>query len=373
MWTALLALHRSRLAAGSGGVLLVHGGGKAVDRLLDRLGLVSERREGIRITTPEQIDVVTAVLAGSVNKSLVGCINRVASASSLPNRAVGLCLGDGGLCVSAKSTRFSFDPGRVGDVAGGDGALARVLFGGGFIPVLCSIGLDESGKPLNINADDAAAALVPVIGRLRPRADDRCAGHQERERPGRRRPHARDHRTDDRLRRDLRRDDPEDPSRGAGRDQHRRRRVHHVRRRTRQPHLLGPWQARRIARPRLKSPTLTSPAMSDPFRNSDLLDLAPLAPVAIQRLFALTRRIKADITPYRRALDGKTVVMLFEKPSLRTRVSFETGINKLGGAAIYLDHGNQRLGERESVADYGKEPGAVGGVHRRPRLQAGGP
>lgn len=94
--------------------------------------------------------------------------------------------------------------------------------------------------------------------------------------------------------------------------------------------------------------------MSDPFRKSDLLDLAPLAPVAIQRLFALTRRIKADIAPYRRALDGKTVVMLFEKPSLRTRVSFETGINKLGGAAIYLDHGNQRLGERESVADYGK-------------------
>ena len=164
MWSAVLALHRSRLAAGSGGVLLVHGGGKAVDRLLDRLGLVSERREGIRITTPEQIDVVTAVLAGSVNKSLVGCINRVASASGLPNRAVGLCLGDGGLCVSAKSTRFSFDPGRVGDVAGGDGTLARVLFGGGFIPVLCSIGLDESGKPLNINADDAAAALVPVIG-----------------------------------------------------------------------------------------------------------------------------------------------------------------------------------------------------------------
>ncbi len=94
--------------------------------------------------------------------------------------------------------------------------------------------------------------------------------------------------------------------------------------------------------------------MSDPFRSSDLLDLAPLPPVAIQHLFALARRMKADITPFRKALDGRTVVMLFEKPSLRTRVSFETGINKLGGAAIYLDHGNQRLGERESVADYGR-------------------
>jgi ornithine carbamoyltransferase len=56
--------------------------------------------------------------------------------------------------------------------------------------------------------------------------------------------------------------------------------------------------------------------------------------------------------PFRHALDGKAIVMLFEKPSLRTRVSFEVGINKLGGTAIYMDHGKQRLGERESVKDY---------------------
>lgn len=164
MWHALLTLHRTRLSAEKGGVVLVHGGGKAVDRMLDRLGLVSERREGIRITTPDQIDVVTSVLAGTVNKSLVGCINRVALASNFSERAVGLCLGDGGLCASAKSTRYSFDPGRVGDVTGGDAGLARALFNGGFLPVLCSIGLDDAGKTLNINADDAAAALVPIVG-----------------------------------------------------------------------------------------------------------------------------------------------------------------------------------------------------------------
>lgn len=94
--------------------------------------------------------------------------------------------------------------------------------------------------------------------------------------------------------------------------------------------------------------------MSDPFLKADLLDLEPLVPEAILRLFRLAGRVKADVTPYRRALDGKTIVLLFEKPSLRTRVSFETGIVKLGGAAIYLDHGTQRLGERESVADYGR-------------------
>lgn len=94
--------------------------------------------------------------------------------------------------------------------------------------------------------------------------------------------------------------------------------------------------------------------MAHSFVNADLLDLAPLPPGSIERLFGLAARMKADLGPWRTALDGKTVVMLFEKPSLRTRVSFEAGIGKLGGRAIYLDHGTQRLGERESVADYGK-------------------
>lgn len=94
--------------------------------------------------------------------------------------------------------------------------------------------------------------------------------------------------------------------------------------------------------------------MSHPFLKADLLNLAPLPPVSIERLFALARRMKSDLSPWRTALEGRTVAMLFEKPSLRTRVSFEAGIGKLGGRAIYLDHGSQRLGERESVADYAR-------------------
>lgn len=94
--------------------------------------------------------------------------------------------------------------------------------------------------------------------------------------------------------------------------------------------------------------------MSHPFLKADLLDLAPLPPVSIERLFALARRMKADPSAWRSALDGRTIALLFEKPSLRTRVSFEAGIGKLGGRAIFLDHANQRLGERESVADYAR-------------------
>jgi len=86
----------------------------------------------------------------------------------------------------------------------------------------------------------------------------------------------------------------------------------------------------------------------------DLLSLTDLTPRAILDLFETARAMKADITPYRKVLDGKTVIMLFEKASLRTRITFETGVHKLGGAPIYMEHSTQRLGERESMKDYGK-------------------
>lgn len=154
LWPALVKLHSTR----AGGVVLVHGGGKAVDRQLERMGFPSERREGLRITPEDQIDQVVAVLAGSVNKSLVGAIQAAGG------RAVGLCLGDGGLTRSIGKTGLSFDPGRVGEVSGGDGSLVRVLLAAGFLPVISSIGLDVAGRPLNINADDAAAGLVAITG-----------------------------------------------------------------------------------------------------------------------------------------------------------------------------------------------------------------
>lgn len=63
--------------------------------------------------------------------------------------------------------------------------------------------------------------------------------------------------------------------------------------------------------------------------------------------------MKKDPSEFSEALKGRSIAMLFEKPSLRTRVSFEVGIHRLGAQAVYLDHSEQRLGERETVADYG--------------------
>ncbi|MFO0894080.1 MAG: acetylglutamate kinase [Phycisphaerales bacterium] len=140
-----------------GGVVAVHGGGKAVDRQLERLGLASERREGIRITPPEHLEQIVGVLAGAMNTRLVGLL----TARGVP--AVGLTLSDGLLCRVEKCGRYDFDPGCVGEVVGGHPTLVRHLVGGGFMPVLSSIGIDPAGQPLNVNADDAAASVAGLL------------------------------------------------------------------------------------------------------------------------------------------------------------------------------------------------------------------
>ncbi|MCE7974764.1 MAG: ornithine carbamoyltransferase [Leptolyngbya sp. PLA1] len=91
-----------------------------------------------------------------------------------------------------------------------------------------------------------------------------------------------------------------------------------------------------------------------PLAGGDLLTLASLSGDTIDRLLETALAMKRDYGPYARVLAGHSAILLFEKPSLRTRISFEVGIAKLGGHAIYMDHSAQRLGERESVTDYGR-------------------
>lgn len=83
-----------------------------------------------------------------------------------------------------------------------------------------------------------------------------------------------------------------------------------------------------------------------------LLSIKDLSQQQLLDLLALAQNIKANPAEYKYALDGKSVVMLFEKPSLRTRVSFDIGINKLGGHCLYLDQQNGALGKREPVSDF---------------------
>lgn len=149
LWQALVALNRP--------TILVHGGGKAVDALLSRLNLPVERREGLRVTPPDQMDLIAGVLAGTVNKKLVGAINAAGG------RAVGLCLGDGQLLTCVQKSESL---GRVGEVtspARSGGGIVTTLLAAGFLPIISSIGIDASGGLLNLNADDAAAGLAKSL------------------------------------------------------------------------------------------------------------------------------------------------------------------------------------------------------------------
>jgi ornithine carbamoyltransferase len=85
-----------------------------------------------------------------------------------------------------------------------------------------------------------------------------------------------------------------------------------------------------------------------------VLTLADLSAAEIRAVLDLAAVVKRDYTAWRGAMSQRAAVLLFEKPSLRTRVSFEIGVAKLGGSAVYLDHQNSPIGERESVGDYGR-------------------
>lgn len=152
VFDALAALHRAE----SAGVILVHGGGKLVDRRMAALGMQSERRDGVRITPPEHVEEVVATLAGIVNTHVVGEL------SSRGCAAVGLSLGDGFVARCKVADQYAFDPGRVGRVVGGSPRLVDALLRAGFLPVFSSIGVDPHGRALNINADDAASAVAGI-------------------------------------------------------------------------------------------------------------------------------------------------------------------------------------------------------------------
>ena len=88
--------------------------------------------------------------------------------------------------------------------------------------------------------------------------------------------------------------------------------------------------------------------------SSDLLTGAEWSAAQVQELFRLAADVKTHPDRYKTALAGRSLAMIFEKPSLRTRVTFEVGITSMGGTAVYLDHADTHLGDRESVPDVGR-------------------
>lgn len=150
-----------QLAAASGrgqSLVIVHGGGDEVSALQRRLGLEPQFRGGRRVTSVEDLELVRMVLSGATNKRLV------AQLLSAGVRAVGLSGEDAGL-LTARITDPEF--GRVGGAMTAHPELLTHLWSGGFIPVVSPLGRDADdpqGGGLNVNGDDAAAAIAAAIG-----------------------------------------------------------------------------------------------------------------------------------------------------------------------------------------------------------------
>lgn len=144
--------------------VVVHGGGPQINAMLDRLGIESEFRGGLRVTTPEAMDVVRMVLTGQVSRELVGLLNAHGP------HAVGLSGEDGGLFQARRRTAVvdgqSVDIGLVGDVVKVNPGAVLDLLDAGRIPVVSTVApdLDDPTTVLNVNADTAAAALAVALG-----------------------------------------------------------------------------------------------------------------------------------------------------------------------------------------------------------------
>ncbi len=132
-------------------VVLVHGGGPEISDMLKKVGKESKFVDGLRVTDKETVDIVQMVLAGKVNKSLVGLIQ------SEGGRAIGLCGADGHMIHAEKMNDAL---GYVGSITKIDTTPIEDLLEKNYIPVVSTIGCDDDGNVYNINADTAAAKIA---------------------------------------------------------------------------------------------------------------------------------------------------------------------------------------------------------------------
>ena len=151
--------------------IVVHGGGPQIGQMLDRLGIDSEFRDGLRVTDRKTVEVVEMVLAGSINKDIVAMINAEGE------WAIGLCGKDGNMVFAEKLKRTVTDPdshiekvidlGFVGEPVEVDRTLLDLLARSEMIPVIAPVAPGRDGETYNINADTFAGAIAGALEAVR--------------------------------------------------------------------------------------------------------------------------------------------------------------------------------------------------------------
>jgi acetylglutamate kinase len=139
--------------------VVVHGGGPQIGAMLGKLGIQSSFADGLRITDRETMEIVEMVLAGSINKQIVGFINAEGG------RAIGLCGKDGNMVLARKvpQTGKEIDLGFVGEPAKVDTTVLDQVLGRELIPVLAPVAQDTDGETYNINADTFSGAIAGAL------------------------------------------------------------------------------------------------------------------------------------------------------------------------------------------------------------------
>jgi acetylglutamate kinase len=147
--------------------IVVHGGGPQIEAMLSKLGVQSQYAGGLRVTDEKTLEVVEMVLAGSINKQIVGYINEAGG------KAIGLCGKDGNMVVARKLTRTIVDPGShiekvidlgfVGEPDKVDVTVLNQILGRELIPVLAPVAAAADGGTFNVNADTFAGAVAGAL------------------------------------------------------------------------------------------------------------------------------------------------------------------------------------------------------------------
>jgi acetylglutamate kinase len=147
--------------------VVVHGGGPQIEAMLKRVGVKSQYAGGLRVTDEPTLEIVEMVLAGSINKQMVGYINEAGG------KAIGLCGKDGNMVVARKLTRTVIDPdsalekivdlGFVGEPEKVDTTVLDQVLGRNLIPVLAPVAAGSNGGTYNVNADTFAGAIAGAL------------------------------------------------------------------------------------------------------------------------------------------------------------------------------------------------------------------
>ena len=151
--------------------VVVHGGGPQINRMLDKLAVKAEFREGLRVTDDATMEVVEMVLAGSINKSIVASIQKAGG------RAVGISGKDGNLLIAERYIKEKKDPvtgvitkidfGQVGEPARVNTEILHTIMKSDAIPVIAPVGIGWDGQTYNVNADTAAGAIATALNAKR--------------------------------------------------------------------------------------------------------------------------------------------------------------------------------------------------------------